>query len=166
MKRIGYPAVVILIAVASCQPASPLSPSETPLPPTAIPTATATAVPLTPTVPPPGIAGSVRYDGESTGGVLVFATDRLPEPNVAPAPVAIVAFTETSGEFRWDLPPGTYHIIAFLTIDRPPEGPPQADEPVVRCAPIEIVSGETVAVRIVLTDGDIGGQERSCVLTD
>ncbi len=166
MKRRLYLAIVILMALASCQPASPAAPSETPPPPTAVPTPTATPVPPTPTAPPSGIAGSVRYDGGLTGGILVFATDRPPEPNVAPAPAAIATFTETSGEFRWDLPPGTYYILAFLTIDRPPEGPPQADEPVVRCAPIEIVSDETVSVQIVLTDGDIGGQERPCVLTD
>lgn len=157
-------AAVFLLALAGCRPGP--GPSATPLPATPIPTPTDTALPPTMTATPSGMSGSVRYEGELTGGIIVFATDRLPEPNVAPSPVAIAALEGTSGEFVWVLPAGTYHVIAFLAINRPLEGPPQADEPLLRCAPIEIAADETVSVEIVLTDGDIGGQERPCVSTD
>ncbi len=77
--------------------------------------------------------------------------------------MAITSFTETSGEFNWDLPAGTYYIVAFLTIDRPPQGPPQANEPTVSCQPVTVLANQTANVVVVLTDEDIGGASKACV---
>jgi hypothetical protein len=95
-------------------------------------------VPPTLTTPPTGIAGRIEYTGASTGGLLVFAVDHPPVANESPVPAAITAFTATSGEFTWDLPAGTYYIIAFLTIDRPPQGPPLPNEPLIMCEPVTV----------------------------
>ena len=160
MMRVVTVASIALLALTGCQPATP---SPTPGP-------TATSVPPaptpTPTPPPTGISGTVEYVGASTGGILVFAQDHVPGPNEPPSPTAISTFADVAGAFEWDLPAGTYYIIAFLTIDRAPEGPPQPGEPVVRCAPVEVGDGVRVSVEVVLTDEDIGGQDKACVEED
>jgi hypothetical protein len=112
---------------------------------------------------PSGIDGSIRYAGPSQGGLLIFAMDHLPEQNEAPSPTAISTFPSTSGEFHWDLPPGVYYVLAFVTIGRPPEGPPQANEPVLNCDAVEVVAGARVALDVILTDDDVGGGARSCL---
>ncbi len=156
MRRLSLLCTVALLLLAGCRAA----PAATT--PTAPPPPTQTPVPPTPTTPPTGIAGTIQYTGASTGGLLIFAVDHPPVPNEAPAPVAITPFAATAGEFHWDLPPGTYYIVAFLTIDRPPEGPPQADEPAVRCEPVTVVANQMVDVVVVLTDEDVGGADKAC----
>ena len=151
-------ASIALLVLTSCQPAPNPTPTPGPTPTSAPPTPTPTPVP-----PPTGITGTVEYVGASTGGLLIFAQDHVPGPNEPPSPTAMTTFTDIAGEFDWDLPAGTYYIIAFLTIDRVPEGPPQPHEPVIRCAPIVVDNNVRVHVIVVLTDEDVGGQDKECV---
>jgi hypothetical protein len=157
MRRLYLLCTVALVLLAGCAPAL----VETS--PTAPPPPAHTPVPPTPTTPPTGIAGRIEYTGSSTGGLLVFAVDHPPVANESPVPAAITAFTATTGEFTWDLPAGTYYIIAFLTIDRPPEGPPLPNEPLILCEPVTVVADQMANVVVVLTDEDAGGADKACV---
>jgi hypothetical protein len=162
IKKILLLAITILVLLTSCQPAPTSNPTLTPIPPSPQPP-TLTPLPPTPTTPPTGISGTVKYTGPSKGGILIFVMDQPPKQNEAPQPAAVKTFTDVSGEFSWELPPATYYIIAFLTIDRAPEGPPKPNEPMVSCDPIELKANESVIVEVVLTDEAIGGKSEACV---
>jgi len=169
--RSVFLASVLLILLTSCRAAATEAPLPTSVPPTPTttplpPTPTVTPLPPTATTPPTGITGTVAYTGPLKGAILILALDHLPLPDQPPAPAAITTFDDISGQFRWDLPAGTYYIIAFLTIDRAPEGPAQANEPLVQCEPILLGANETVNVEVILTDEDVGGSEKACVKTD
>jgi hypothetical protein len=105
----------------------------------------------------------VTYTGQSKGNILIFAVDQVPQPGQNPMPLARSSFSDPSGTFNWNLSPATYYILAFLYINRAPEGPPQANEPAVRCLPIEVHANETITVEILLTDDDLQGTEKDCL---
>lgn len=166
MRKIMFVASILFLAVSSCQPASPPTPLPSPLPPTQTPTPlppTQTPIPPTPTLPPTGISGTVTYTGILKGSILIFAVDQVPQPGQNPMPLASSTFSDPTGKFDWDLPPTTYYIFAFLYINRAPEGPPQANEPAVRCLPIELHANETIIVEVSLTDDDLQGTEKDCI---
>lgn len=155
MKRIIILSSVLLFVLAACQ-TTPI-PTPTPAPPTVTP------IPPTATPLPFGILGSVRYTGASQGGIFVLVMDQIPAEGENPNPVQVSIFNTTSGDFVWELSPGTYYIVAFLTIDREPQGPPLPNEPTVSCDPIQLAADQTLTVQIDLNDSDIGGQTKSCV---
>ncbi len=157
MKRVLLLSSGVLVLLAACGPSSPPGPTPTPAPPTQTP------IPPTPTPVPSGIDGDVSYAGPSQGGILIFAMDHQAQENESPSPSAITAITAVAGQIHWNLTPGTYYILAFLTIDRPPEGPPQPNEPILSCDPVEVVAGQRLTLEVVLTDDDIGGGARSCL---
>ncbi|MCL5429642.1 MAG: hypothetical protein M1347_07600 [Chloroflexi bacterium] len=156
MKRLVLFSSILLILLTACQAAptstpTPAPPTDTPIPPTATPL-------------PFGIIGSVQYTGNSQGGLFVQVMDQPPAEGENPNPAQVSVFDTTSGEFMWELPPGTYYIVAFLTIDREPQGPPLPNEPVVSCDPIQLGADQTLTVQIDLNDSDMGGQTKSCVV--
>jgi hypothetical protein len=110
-----------------------------------------------------GISGTVKYSGDKSGGILIYATNQLPKPGEPPQPSAMNNFSGASGEFSWDLPAGTYYINAFMAIERQPQGPPQANEPSVSCNPVVLKADEQVNVDVILTDQDAGGKEKTCL---
>ena len=127
------------------------------------PTSTITPFPPTPTFPPSGIDGTVAYAGTSSGGILILLMDKMPVQNESPMPLEINTFTTISGEFNWNMPPGTYYIIAFLTINRQPEGPALPNEPLVFCDPIQVATNPRVTVKVALNNDDIGGKGKNCL---
>ena len=151
MKQLTRLVSLIVIILASCSTA-----------PTQTPTPSFTPIPPTETPVPPGIQGHVEYQGASNGSILILAVDHQPAQGENPEPVAIETYVSKSGDFFWELPAGTYYITAFFTIDRPPQGPPQPNEPLVFCNPIQIDENETVTIQVVLTDEAIGGFGASC----
>lgn len=116
-----------------------------------------------PTAKKTGISGTVKYTGASTGGIFIYASDQLPKPAEAPQPAATNQFNGSAGDFSWELAPGTWYIIAFFTIDRPPQGPTLPNEPLVTCDAITVKEGEVTSAEILLTDADAGGKTRSCL---
>ena len=86
-----------------------------------------------------------------------------PKANESPNATEVATFTDISGEFRWNLSPGTYYLIAFFTIERPPEGPTKPNEPLVFCTPIELKPDQNVKVEVVLADADSGGKTKECL---
>ena len=75
-------------------------------------------------------------------------------------------YAGSSGEFNWELPPGTYFITTFFTIGRDPQGPPLSNEPVVFCDPVRVNANEMVQIQITLTDEDAGGSNQACVVNN
>jgi hypothetical protein len=167
MKRIVIATGIFCFALFGCQPAPSLSEFPTPSPmatPVSSPTATAlpptpTPVPLTatPTTPPTGISGMVKYTGTKLGSILVFVST---ESGGTPmGEEAIKSFGDVSGgEFGWSLSAGIYYVGALLQV----AGPPSSDYPFVTCGPIEVKDNMLVKIEIALTDAEIGGKPRDC----
>lgn len=149
MKKLIF-ASIFLILLAACQPPAPAA-TATPAPPTDTP------------IPPTGIAGSVSYTDSSEGSILILVMDHIAAQNENPNPVAIETYNSNSGDFQWELEPGTYYITAFFTIGRDPQGPPLPTEPLVFCDPVQVNANETIQITITLTDEDAGGTNASCL---